>query len=180
MTLISPSWGRRVARGTTTAALALVVLATFVFPTTSVRAYTGSQTYRDEKDTCCFQTIGAWQTVTNTWNGFDYDHKYYDGGLFRWFAQPNPSPAAECPVVHIPDVPEAASLVAYNQYINGTNIFSVQVYQQYSPNYWENMTKSFFSTGDHIDMRDGDITNMAADVISFHWDSSTGYTDCTF
>lgn len=54
--------------------------------------------------------------------------------------------------------------MSYSQYINGTNTFSIQVYQQYSPNYWESMQKAFFSTGDHIDMRNTGH-NMAADVI---------------
>jgi hypothetical protein len=160
-----------------------IAVSLLLVPLSVEGAYSGQQTYRDESGSCCWAVVGTWTAAAGS-NGFDDDSKYINyspSNNFRWFSQPTPSPSYECPVVHIPAIDQANATVEYSQWHLGYKNASRDIDQQYTPNFWEPLTAGNVFQADYVEMTNvGGDYEMAADVVSFHYDSSSNYTKCSF
>jgi len=162
-------------------------------PTSAVFAYTGSQTLRDESGGCC--VTGPWVGSTSPWwhdtspNGYDSNAAVSVpnvGDQIRYYPYPNPAGIMMCVVIHIPNIVSANNHVYFHTFHDYTTANQDSaVFEQDVRGYWDNYIRSSpWHYSDSVGIDDlGYATpgyDWAADVVSFHFDSSTNYTTCSF
>jgi hypothetical protein len=157
-------------------------------PTLSVRAYTGQQTFFDEFCSGCFYTQSyAWWWDMGAWNGYDSDTAYSSAATNNSAsvqAKANPENAVECPVEHIANRPSYSFAKVQYPVIDSKTLttYPTNVYQRYDLGYWVNLTKAHQGYESAVWQygMESNQESQSQDVISFHWNSSNNYTDCSF
>lgn len=166
---------------------AAIVLALVLLPRTSAFAYSGQQYYTDESG-CCVSYNGSWSPV-NAWDGYDYSYWYAWGGNanhFWYYPQP-PQQEVLCPVIHIAnDASKSFANVVYTHYNGSTWFDNYTVYQQYNVGSWlpwkNGQTYDVWYPNSDIYLYDtmSPQESFTVDVVSWHYDSSSNYQDCSY
>jgi hypothetical protein len=177
-----------IARAIVIIGLLVATSANIGLPVSSVSAYSGLQTIRDETDTCCAQNPG-WTRESNP-SGYGYDTNiiWANGNVgnpgtwnAEWWPYPSPSPTVFCVYAHIASSGHSVSSVYY-WHMSGTGvlIWSKAYTQSYNLNSWVPMDQSaYYSNASYVQEEDNSSngSSFTGDAITFHYNSD--YSTCS-
>lgn len=158
-------------------ALCLGISGIFVFPTTSVFAYTHD--VRDDGG-CCTGFTAYWNKNNgyqgSVWNGVDYDAEVTSQGstvYAAYYPYPVPDPYPMCPYAHIPNNSSWAQGGVY--YTPPRNQTAVYLAQNYWVGGWPNVTPqsgTYYYYNEYLTISPASKYTVSVDEIDFHYNAN--------